>query len=322
MKWSVLVLSMVLLLGAESAVAKRLGGGKSLGRQSANVTQREAAPATPTPVPNQNVTRAPLMATPVAAPAQVPARRPWAGLLGGLAAGVGLVWLAHSMGLDESFGHVLLLVLMAMGLWWLLRLALNKRRNAPLRMAGAPFAMVGSDSVPLGAARAYRPENVGNDASARPFERTNHAPLDDGTADKCAAPVGAPWGVPDGFDVATFLSAAKTNFVELQGAWDRSDVPALRVMMTDAMLDEIRVQLAERESHIGTQPNNTEVIMLEARMLGIQELDDDYLASIEFSGLIREDASAGPSPFREVWNMSKTKRGQTGWLVAGVQALQ
>jgi predicted lipid-binding transport protein (Tim44 family) len=46
------------------------------------------------------------------------------------------------------------------------------------------------------------------------------------------------------------------------------------------------------------------------------------MASVEFSGMIREESSAGPSPFREVWNMIKPKNGQSGWLVAGVQALQ
>ena len=45
------------------------------------------------------------------------------------------------------------------------------------------------------------------------------------------------------------------------------------------------------------------------------------MASVEFSGMIKEDASAGPSPFREVWNMTKPRSGG-GWLVAGVQALQ
>jgi predicted lipid-binding transport protein (Tim44 family) len=46
------------------------------------------------------------------------------------------------------------------------------------------------------------------------------------------------------------------------------------------------------------------------------------MASVEFSGMIREEPSAGPSPFREVWNMTKPRDGATGWLVAGVQALQ
>jgi len=62
--------------------------------------------------------------------------------------------------------------------------------------------------------------------------------------------------------------------------------------------------------------------MLNAQLLGIEEADAFYMASIEFSGLIREEPSAGPTPFREVWNMTKPKDGSLGWLVAGVQALQ
>ena len=45
------------------------------------------------------------------------------------------------------------------------------------------------------------------------------------------------------------------------------------------------------------------------------------MASVEFNGMIREQPSEGPSPFREVWNMTTPKEGG-GWLVAGVQALQ
>jgi predicted lipid-binding transport protein (Tim44 family) len=92
-------------------------------------------------------------------------------------------------------------------------------------------------------------------------------------------------------------------------------------MMTDDMLLEIQSQLAERALMV-SGPNTTEVVMLEAQLLGIEDLGEGYMASIEFSGLIREDVTAGPSPFREVWNMTKPKTGQMGWLVAGVQALQ
>jgi predicted lipid-binding transport protein (Tim44 family) len=56
--------------------------------------------------------------------------------------------------------------------------------------------------------------------------------------------------------------------------------------------------------------------------LGIEEVGTTYMASVEFSGLIREEPSSGPTPFREVWNMTKPRDGSLGWLVAGVQALQ
>ena len=130
------------------------------------------------------------------------------------------------------------------------------------------------------------------------------------------------WGIPAGFDAEGFLGAAKANFITLQAAWDRSDIPTLRSMMTDTMLAEIKTQLSERETHTGGSANHTEVVMIEAQLLGIEDLGQDYMASVEFSGMIREEPSAGPSPFREVWNMTKPKNGATGWLVAGVQALQ
>ena len=130
------------------------------------------------------------------------------------------------------------------------------------------------------------------------------------------------WGIPAGFDVDGFLKAAKTNFITLQAAWDKSDISSLRAMMTDEMLGEIRTQLAEREAHTGGPVNQTDVVMIDAKLLGIEDIGSDYMASVEFSGMIREEPSAGPSPFREVWNMTKPKSGSSGWLVAGVQALQ
>ena len=174
----------------------------------------------------------------------------------------------------------------------------------------------------------YRPENVGNDASARPWERSSMAFDASRQAQGSGVVIGSGlagsqnWGIPAGFDAEGFVSAAKRNFVTLQAAWDRSDIATLRSMMTDGMLEEIRAQLAERESQRGAEPNHTDVVMIEAQLLGIEEMDDRYMASVEFSGMIREELSAGPSPFREVWNMTKSKSGNSGWLVAGVQALQ
>lgn len=315
MNWSVVVLTLVLALGGVNAEAKRMGGGLSFGKQSSNVTQRSTAPAAPA----QGMTNAAKPA-PMAAPA--PARRPWGAMLGGLAAGLGLAWLASSLGMGEAFGQVLMYGLLALAVMMAFGFFM-RRRNAAASASGSPFAFQGAGQSPLPAAQSYRPENVGNDASARPFERSSLSPAENGGSMIGSALMGSQnWGVPTGFDSEGFLSAAKANFVTLQAAWDRSDIPALRAMMTDSMLSEIRNQLAEREAHTGTVPNSTEVVMIEAHLLGIEELADSYMASVEFSGMIREDPSAGPSPFREVWNMTKPKSGGNGWLVAGVQALQ
>ncbi len=321
--WVLVLVTMMALLGSDAEAARRLGGGKSVGQQSSNVAQRDAAPTAPA----QGVTSPAQKSAPAAAPAAAAPKRPWGAMLGGLAAGLGLAWLAHSLGLGEGFGQILMFALLAIGVLMAVRWFMRSRTAAAARAQANPFAFQGAGNVPLVQRSAYRPENVGNDASARPWERSGAMPLD-GAATQSGSMIGSAlsgpqnWGVPAGFDSEGFLSAAKSNFVTLQAAWDRSDIPALRAMMTDGMLQEIRSQLAEREAHGAGGANVTDVIVVDARLLGIEELDHEYMASVEFSGMIREEPSAGPNPFREVWNMTKAKKGSSGWLVAGVQALQ
>ncbi len=307
----------VLALASLEAEAARLGGGKSFGRQSGNVTQRQSTPPTvqnAPAAPAQSASpTAPRPATPAAAP-----RRPWGAMLGGLAAGLGLAWLAHSLGLGAAFGNILLvglLVLAAVIAWrWFTS---RSRAGGAARPRGLAFESAGNSPISAGTPVQYSPSNVGNDASARPWERAAG-----GSLIGSALTGSQSWGIPSGFDVDGFLVAAKRNFVTLQDAWDRADVSTLHSMMTDGMVDEIRTQLADRASHTGGVANKTEVVVLDAKLLGIEETPDVYLASVEFSGMIREDASAGPNPFREVWNMTKPTDGSGGWLVAGVQALQ
>ncbi|MEJ7687542.1 MAG: Tim44-like domain-containing protein [Variovorax sp.] len=341
--WSVLLVCALVVVSVD-ADARRMGGGKSFGKQSGNVTQRDATPNAPgAPAQNAN-TAAARPAT--AAPAAAAPKRPWAGMLGGLAAGLGLAWLAHSLGLGAAFGNILLIALLVLAgvvVWRII--AARSRGNGAARSGGFAFQGAGHPSNATAPSQ-YSPNNVGNDASARPWER-NSAAFDaapaqqqleaerstGGSSMAGAAAAGGSmigsalggaqsWGVPAGFDADGFLAAAKRNFVTLQDAWDRADITTLRSMMTDSMVGEIRQQLAERENHTGGESNKTEVVMLDAKLLGIEELPDVYLASVEFSGMIREDVSSGPSPFREVWNMTKPTSGAGGWLVAGVQALQ
>ena len=240
---------------------------------------------------------------------------------------MGLAWLAHSMGLGAEFGQFLMFGLLALVIMMVVGYFMRRRQA---QSAPSPYAFEGAGApAQPHTAPQYNPRNVGNDASARPWEGQTAAfepaaparqGLNIGSGVAAAAPT--TWGIPAGFDVEGFVSAAKQNFIHLQDAWDRSDISALRAMMTDTMLAEIKAQLAERETQAPGQVNKTEVVSLQAQLLGIEELENEYLASVEFTGMIREDPSAGPSPFREIWNMGRSKQGQMGWLVAGVQALQ
>ena len=304
--------------------ARRLGGGKSMGQQSSNVTQREAAKPAPAATPNVAPNAAPAAAPHApAAPAAAPSRfGGMGGVLGGLAAGLGLAWLAHSMGFGAEFGQFLMFGLLA--LVGMMIIGAIMRRREPAVSNNSPYAFEGAgSSANPSTLPQYNPHNVGNDSSARPVDtHTDFAPVGGGSMIGSALGGNQTWGVPAGFDTLGFVNAAKQNFMTLQNAWDRSDIAALRMMMTDSMLEEIKTQLAEREATASGQVNHTDVVMLDAQLLGIEEVGANYMASVEFSGLIREEPSSGPTPFREVWNMTKPKDGSLGWLVAGVQALQ
>ena len=317
MKFITVVLTLFIAMASMHAdAARRMGGGKSFGQQSGNVTQREATRPAPGATPN---------AAPSSAPAAAAPRRPWGAMLGGLAAGLGLAWLAHSLGFGAEFGQILmfgLLAMLAVGV-----IGYFMRRRTTTMPSPYAFGGGGGSSVNPGHMPQYNPAKVGNDASARPWEQTSTA-FDSGAAPRSGVRIGSSlvggnqnWFIPADFDVQGFVAAAKDNFISLQAAWDRADIPALRAMMTDSMLHEIQTQLAER-GQLVQGPNSTEVVMLEAQLLGIEDLGEGYMASIEFSGMIREEAHAAPNPFREVWNMTKPKTGGAGWLVAGVQALQ
>ena len=339
-KFLTLLLAGVLALGSLNAeAARRMGGGKSIGQQSNQVTQREAVRPQQAATPAQQA--APAAAKPpVAAPA---AKKPWGAMLGGLAAGLGLAWLAHSLGMGEAFGNMLMFALLAMVAVAVIGYFLRSRKGgAAQQQGGLAYQGAGQTADAPASLPQYNPEKVGNDASARPWESQNTR-FDPTPAANTQSPAHAggsmigsaiggsqptafqgsqTWGVPEGFDTDSFVEAAKRNFITLQEAWDRADMDSLKAMMTDGMLSEIKSQLAEREANFPGQPNKTEVVKLDAQLLGIEELPEVYMASVEFNGVIREEAESAPSPFREVWNMTKPRNGNSGWLVAGVQALQ
>ena len=268
-----ILLVSVLAFASISAEAKRMGGGKNTGQQSSNVSKKQAAP--------------PAQATPpVAAPAP---RAPWGAMLGGLAAGLGLAWLASSLGMGEAFGNIMMALLIGAVVLGAIGWFMRKRM-----MANSPNL-------------AYQTPQAGSvvDQSTR-FQ---------GGSMIGSALATTTWTIPAGFDVAGFESAAKQNFTLLQGAWDRADITTLSNMMTDVMLKEIQQQLASRDA---TQEYRTAVISLAVKLLGIEETDVNYIASVEFIGTIQDTVGAEAEAFEEVWNMTKSKSAG-GWLLAGIQ---
>ncbi len=187
-----------------------------------------------------------------------------------------------------------------------------------LGVAAALLALVGSRGSPAGAGAAalvfmliagalwawrhQRRDDRGRKAAART---------------RAATPRALPLHIPAGLDGEAVLDVARGRFMRLQAAWDAGDVSALKSLTTPDMLEELLHVLTTR----GTTPSRTDVITLHAELLGLEELSAAYLASVEFSGFIRESAECGAVPFRELWMLARTKDESSPWRLARQQSL-
>ncbi len=294
---------MAAVLVTTDAEARRMGGGRSFGRQSTTAAQQH----TVTP-PSQSMQPSQAAAAPRPAPAPAtagaqPARNRWLGPIAGLAAGLGIAALMSHFGMGGDMANIIMIALIAMAALMVFRFFMNRRKSAAApdyagASAGGPF-FTGRDPafVPPSAPGGYGPRVA-----------------DSGAANSMvsAAPQVA---LPSGFDSDAFLRNAKVYFVRLQDAWDRGNANDIREFTTPEMFAEVKLDIDAR----GSQPNRTDVVQLNADMLGVEDTNTESLASVRFHGLIREAEGAAAEPFVEIWNLSRQKYGSEGWLLAGIQ---
>lgn len=299
------------LLSASDAHAKRMGGGRSFGKQS-QITRQASPPAQPMqgkPAQGAQATRG---QTP---PAAAQPKRNWLGPLAGLAAGFGLAALLSHFGLGGALAsvlsHVILIALVAFIGLWLLRKFVN--RNA--RPASA-YAHSGVDPQAGMSLRQYD----------TPAAAPSHAPAFGGPEREGTVPANARFAsapaavavpaVPASFDTDAFLREAKVAFVRLQAAWDAGNLDDIREFTTPEMFAEIKLDLDARSGE-----NRTDVVQLNAELAGVEDRGNEYVASVRFRGLLRETQGAAAEPFDEMWNLSRNARGSEGWVLAGIEQM-
>jgi predicted lipid-binding transport protein (Tim44 family) len=286
----------VVLLGfalvAQDAEARRLGAGQSFGRQSQNVTRQQSAP---TQSPTQGTAANPSL--PPTAPQ--PAGNRWLGPLAGLAAGVGLGALLSHFGMGADAGGLVMLALLLFGAFALWRM-----------FAARSIGTTERDRPPVFNQAPTRPalETMGSSAMTNVYG----SPLL-GTHEPAAA-AAATWNVPADFDMPGFLRSAKVNFTRLQAAWDAKDFEDIRRFTTPEVFAEIKMQNDESAG----KTDRTDIDQLDATLLGIETTAAEYLASVRFTGTLRENGGS-PEPIEEVWNLAKPIDGNSGWLLAGIQ---
>lgn len=276
-------------IAMSGAEAKRLGGGGSFGKSSPSYSRQYSAPQGP----NQMA--------PAPRPAQPAAPSPWKGIVGGALLGLGLGALLSHFGLGGEvaglLGTLLTFGLIALAVMFVFRLMARKSSPqpayaGPMAREVTPEAMPGTSRTPeIGS-------NLGGAQSAAPAWQPAQQPA-----------------IPEGFDAAGFLRHAKTNFIRMQAAWDRADVNDIREFTTPEMFGELKMQLTER----GASANHTDVVSIDAELLGVETNTIEHVASVRFHGMIREAEHAPAEPFSEIWVLTKQVSGNQGWLLAGLQ---
>lgn len=294
---ALIVIAMTLSAGLSNVDAKRMGGGGSFGKKSQSMNRQAQPPQ------NQAVGNTTKSTT----TAEAPKPSPWKGMLGGALLGLGLGALLSSLGLSGAMASmistILMVALLAFAAMFIYKMIRRKTGNAHGIGMQPAYADVGSARL--------TPE-IGSEIK-QPMQRTTAStPL---TAVSGAG--NTAWEVPADFDSVSFLRHSKTYFLRLQAAWDKADVNDIREFTTPEMFAELQMQLQER----GTSENHTDVVSLDAELLGIDTMDTEYLASVKFSGMIKEDDKKAATSFAEIWNLSKPINGLGGWILAGIEQL-
>jgi predicted lipid-binding transport protein (Tim44 family) len=309
---AVLGLVGVLAMGALTpmdAEAKRIGGSRSFGRQS-QMAPSQSPSSTGQPQRAQQAQPAQTPPAAAAAAAQPPRNR-WMGPLAGLAAGLGIAALLSHFGLGaglaQMLSNFLLIALVVFAGVALFRFIQRRRRPQLAYPQTGPAPRDGDFSRPSHYATqqpapAYAPPGATGMGAAASGTNIN-APK--------------PGSVPAGFDRDAFTRDAKVSFIRLQAAWDKGDQGDIFEFTTPEMFAEVKMDLEARAG----QANRTDVVQLDAELLGVEERGSEQLASVRFHGLIRESEHEAAQPFEEVWNFVKDTRNEQIWRLAGIQQL-
>lgn len=301
----------------DAEAQRRLGGGKTFGKPSPTLQQRQAQPAQP----QQAAPTQAQPATAAGAPAAAGAARaasPWRGALMGLAAGLGLAALASWLGFGEAFAMFLLVALLALAAMVALSLLMRRGRAAQPVYQGAQQSPAtwhgagGPSFNPL--PREPAPNTMARTAATAPTVGARPGSAMDELLRGGSRSLDEPWGIPAGFDVEGFLVHARSYFGRLQDAWTANNLDELSEFTTQEMFTALTHELRARG-----RTERSEVLSLEAKLLGLEHDAREHMASVRFTGTMRVDGES--EAFDEVWNLTKPVDGSSGWLLAGIQQL-
>jgi predicted lipid-binding transport protein (Tim44 family) len=270
-------------LATESAEARRMGFGRSIGKPPP--IKRQAIP--PSQATKKAVDKTPSNASNATASKT---RSGFMGPLAGLAAGFGLAALASYLGVGAELMGFLLILLAAGAIFFIVRMIMRNMQNKT-SLDGIPSSL----------------------------NKTNFEHIDDAKALAGGADLSSPKETISKEEINSFLENSKNQFIEIQKIWDSGNINKLKTFCTDEMVLELSEQITEKLNE-GTSTSITE---LTAAWEGINSYvtDDGFKMEevyVLFSGMIRENEDSLSNEFSEIWTLQRLKSSSDGWLIAGI----
>ncbi|HEX4855960.1 MAG TPA: Tim44-like domain-containing protein [Limnobacter sp.] len=310
------------------AEAKRLGSGGSIGRSAPSQFQKTTptAPAgAPATAPSKQQATS---GAPGANPAAAAPRNRFLGPLAGLAAGLGLAalfsHLGFGAGMAEFLGTLLMIAAVVFAVVFLVRM-LRGQQSAKARPAYSTPTPTTTSRSPLAGSgssnsgnNSYRQAPINDPVPGMGQPRNqDFGQFGNASSFDVEVPAATPVkDLPAGFDEANFINSAKKFFVTMQGLYDKGDVAGLREYCTDEVVEHLKREIEAR----GQAVNRTDVLTLDAELIGFELDVDEQIATVAFSGRLREDESAGTTEINELWIMSRPVSGG-GWVLSGLHNL-
>lgn len=292
------------LVMPDYAEAARMGGGRSFGSRP-SMTR-------PAPTPRQSTAQQRQATT---APTQTPGRMGMmGGLFGGLLAGTLLgSLLGNGMGGSGGFLDIIILGILIFVGYKLFQRFRNRSAQAAAANSGNYYAQSNDEPLQVPLQRADGGADTWSRLKAAVSARDN-APASDSAS---FGGNGADVPVPPGFDTTKFLEGAKMAYTRMQQSWDNRDLADISQFATGAVMATLQEQMQEEPN-----PGHTEIMLINAQLLGVEQDGQEERAEVYFDVLMRETPDQKtPENVREIWHFLRMGKNGT-WKLDGIQQVE
>lgn len=280
------------------ADAARMGGGRSFGSRPsmsrpAQTPRPSATQQRQATVPNAGSTSRGMMG----------------GLFGGLLAGtlLGSLLGGHGMGGGGGFLDLILLGVLVFVGYKLYKRFRERQMQQPAQASPGYWQ---SNDEPIQAP--LQRTDGGADAWSRLKAAVSRRDADASSPGSFGGDNNVP--VPPGFDTEEFIKGAKAAYVRMQESWDKRDLEDISHFATAAVMANLQEQMREDPN-----PSHTELMMVDAQLLGVTPDGNGERAEVYFDVLMKERPDQQtPENVREIWHFYRVSP-TANWKLDGIQ---